>query len=133
MHVVFDSLGFESWDESYSVLSTIETSILIGYGGNLQTLNNDVPTRSVVFPIVKLFARNAAIGCKKSTNFYYITRDDKTFEPDVKDLFKLCEEQKVSVRIKKVIDGLDGVQGAHSHWTRLTGMGSVVVKVARVR
>jgi synaptic vesicle membrane protein VAT-1 len=34
-HVVFDPLGFESWDESYSILCGMEKSLLIGYGGNL--------------------------------------------------------------------------------------------------
>lgn len=35
-HVVFDPLGFESWDESYSITSPSD-GLLVGYGGNSGT------------------------------------------------------------------------------------------------
>jgi NADPH:quinone reductase-like Zn-dependent oxidoreductase len=37
MDAVFDPLGFESWDESYSILR--EGGVLVGYGLNLPALS----------------------------------------------------------------------------------------------
>lgn len=42
---VFDPLGFESFDESYSILSH-NNACLVGYGGNLTTLQNQ-PARNI--------------------------------------------------------------------------------------
>ena len=129
VHAVFDPLGFESWDESYSILSTAESSILFGYGGNLDALNPGGKPRSVVLPTMKLLSHNLKILCKRSTVFYYISRDNKSFEPDLKELFEMVREGKVEVRIKRVFE-LDEVPMAHREWTRLEGMGSVLVNLA---
>ncbi|KAK1485506.1 hypothetical protein CTAM01_12456 [Colletotrichum tamarilloi] len=102
---VFDPLGFESWDESFSVLSP--TGILVGYGGNLRSLNDDSEHGSVVLPTMKLMARGMVPFCGKRTKFYYITRDDATFEPNLKALLELAAEGKITVPIKKVIGSSD--------------------------
>lgn len=123
---VFDALGFESWDESFSILST--KGVLLGYGGNLAALNDDDDdARSIVWPTLKLLGRNM-VSCAKSTKFYYIDRSQKTFKPDLQALFRLVQDAKIKVLIKRVF-ALDEVPDAHRDWTRLTGMGSVVVKV----
>lgn len=64
--VVFDPLGFESWDESYSILSP--TGHLLGYGGNLATLTGQAE-RSVLWPTIKLLAKNISFSGKKTTFF----------------------------------------------------------------
>jgi NADPH:quinone reductase-like Zn-dependent oxidoreductase len=124
---VFDPLGFESWDRSYSILS-LDGSVLIGYGGNGATLNGE-DARSVIWPTTKLLAQNLKL-CKRRTKFYYIDKDQKTFEPELRALFDLVMTNKVKVNIKKVVPNLDAVPKVHEEWTRLEGMGSVVVKVA---
>ena len=133
VHAVFDPLGFESWDESYSILTSNESSVLYGYGGNLQTLNpstsGKTPTRGVLWPTLRLLAQNLKFWSWKSTTFYYISRDSASFETDLKELFEMVKQGKVDVRIKKTIE-LDDVPSTHVEWTRLEGMGSVVVKIA---
>ncbi|KXH53627.1 hypothetical protein CSIM01_07665 [Colletotrichum simmondsii] len=113
---VFDPLGFESWDESFSVLSP--TGILVGYGGNLRSLNDDSEHGSVILPTMKLMARGMVPFCGKRTKFYYITRDDATFEPNLKALFELVAEGKITVPIKKVWE-LEEIQDAHRQWASI--------------
>ncbi|GKT63093.1 zinc-binding dehydrogenase [Colletotrichum tofieldiae] len=127
---VFDPLGFESWDESFSILSP--TGILIGYGGNLRSLNDGDEDRSVVMPTVKLLARGMVPFCGKRTRFYYITRDDATFEPNLKSLFDLLAAGKITVPIKRVWE-LEDIQEAHRQWTSLPGMGSSLVRLSDVK
>ena len=127
--VVFDPLGFESWDESYSVLSS-HHGLLIGYGGNLASLN-DQPARGVLFPTLKLLSRNLMCPVvHKNTRFYYITRDDKTFNPDLQNLFGLLADGKIDVRIKTVWD-MEDVQEAHNSWGKPSSIGSMLMRVAR--
>ncbi|TKA71111.1 hypothetical protein B0A55_07864 [Friedmanniomyces simplex] len=127
--VVFDPLGFESWDESYSILSS-NHGLLIGYGGNLATLN-DQPARGVLFPTIKLLSRNLMCPVvHKNTKFFYITRDDKTFGPDLQALFGLLAGGNIDVRIKAVFD-MDDVQEAHRSWSKPLGIGSMLMKVSR--
>jgi NADPH:quinone reductase-like Zn-dependent oxidoreductase len=127
--VVFDALGFESWDESYSILSS--TGVLIGYGGNLDSLNGGKP-RSVIGPTLKLFGRQAlgSVWRGKTAKFYYITKDDSTFVPDVKALFALLGNGTIKVPIRNVTD-LEDIQEAHRGWGKAPGMGSMLIKVAQ--
>jgi NADPH:quinone reductase-like Zn-dependent oxidoreductase len=125
--VVFDALGFESWDESYSILSS--NGMLIGYGGNLGTLNGEKP-RSVIGPTMKLYARRAIPFSGKTTRFYYITRDSKDFVPDLLSLFELLQQGKIRVPIKDVTD-LEDIQQAHRNWGKAAGMGSMLVRVTQ--
>ena len=127
VHVVFDPLGFQSWDESYFILSP-DGGTMVGYGGNLQTLN-DQPSRSMLWPTLKLLSRNLLVWTRKKTKFYYISRDNKHFKSDVEALFSLVQEQKIQVRIKRIFS-LDDVPDVHREWTSLTGMGSVLINVA---
>ena len=126
--VVFDALGFESWDESYSILKP-QGGLLIGYGGNLGSLRREAP-RSVIYPTLKLLARNyLKFWSQKRTTFYWISRDQATFEPELKALFKMVQEGKISVSIKQVYD-LENIQEAHRSWGKGPGMGSNLIRVA---
>jgi len=129
--VVFDPLGFESWDESYSVLSS-NNSVLVGYGGNLATLT-DQPEKGVLFPTLKLLSRTLLCPIvHKKTKFYYITRDDKTFNPDLQVLFGLLGAGKIDVRIKAVFE-MEDIQEAHRSWGNTgsgSGIGSMLIRVA---
>lgn len=127
-HAVFDPLGFESWDESYSILSDSEPSVLVGYGGNLASLNGDKEARSPFPSIAKLLARNLQLFCKKSTVFFYIDRDQATFKPELRALFEMLAEGTIDVSIKHVWD-LEDIQNAHRSWGKSPGMGSMLVQV----
>ena len=124
---VFDALGFESYDESYSILR--RGGVLVGYGMNLPSLTG-TPPRPVFPAVMKLLAKNLAFWRGKKTVFYYITRDAKTFVPDLESLFDLLKTGKLSVPIKAVYP-LESIQDAHRAWAKGSGMGSVVIKVPR--
>ena len=123
----FDPLGFESWDESYSILSH-ENACLVGYGSNLATVG-DQPARGVLFPTIKLLSRNFMCPIvHKHTRFFYITRDDKTFVPELQELFKLLGDGKIDVGIKGLFD-LEDIQKAHNSWGSGQGFGSNLIRV----
>lgn len=103
--------------------------MLVGYGGNLGTLNDDGSGQSgsVVWPTVKLLSRNL-VPCKRDTKFYYIDRNQKTFVPDFQVLVEMLRKGEIDVRIKRVFS-LNEAPEAHREWTKLKGIGSVVVKI----
>lgn len=125
-HVVFDALGFESWDESWSILAR-EGGHLIGYGGNLKILNGQSRGSQPV-QVAKLLGRNLVPFCPQKTSFYYINRDQKTFEPELKELFRMLGAGEIQVPIKKVWD-LEEVPEAHRTWAQGGGFGSIVVRL----
>jgi synaptic vesicle membrane protein VAT-1 len=124
---VFDALGFESFDESYSILR--RGGVLVGYGLNLPNLTGTKP-RPVFPAVMKLLAKNLAFWSGKKTIFYYINRDSKTFVPDLEALFDLLKTSKISVPIKAVFP-LEDIQKAHRDWGKGSGMGSVVINVQK--
>jgi NADPH:quinone reductase-like Zn-dependent oxidoreductase len=127
-HAVFDALGFESFDESWSILAP-EGGHLVAYGANLNMLNGDEKTKSVVPSIGKLLARNLVPFCPHKSSFYYIARDSKYFESELQACFTLVQEGKITAPIKKVWD-LEDIQEAHRTWTQTKGVGSVLIKIA---
>ena len=128
VHVVFDPLGFESIDESYAALAEKERSLLVAYGGNLATLNGGEP-RSQIPMMASLYAKNLRPCSKKRTTFYYITRDQKNFKPDLETLLRMLKDGTIQVPIKEVIE-MEKVQEAHRTWGKAPGMGSNLVRVA---
>ncbi|KAH7116184.1 chaperonin 10-like protein [Dendryphion nanum] len=124
---VMDALGFESWDESWSILAS-DGGHLIGYGGNGTILEGKEP-RSQIPTVTKLLARGMNPFCPKSTTFFYIDKDQSTFAPELQKLFQMLLNGEIQVRIKKTYT-LDQVPEAHANWTKVKGIGSVIVKVA---
>jgi len=124
---VFDALGFESFDESYSILK--KGGIVVGYGTNLPGLTG-TPARPILPTVLKLFARNLAFWTGKRTTFFGVLRSSKYFATDLETLFAWLKEGKISVPIKARF-GLDEIQQAHREYAASAGMGSIVIKVAR--
>jgi NADPH:quinone reductase-like Zn-dependent oxidoreductase len=122
---VFDPLGFESFDESYSVLR--KGGILVGYGVNLPAWTK-TPQRPVIPTVLKLFAKNLLIGSGKRTTFFGVTRTSKNFNPDLALLFDWLKEGKISVPIKSTFS-LDQIREAHREYASSERMGSIVIEV----
>lgn len=127
-HVVFDPLGFESWDESWKILAP-DSGHLIGYGGNIDVLNGKKP-RSQMPQIAKLLAKGLVPFCPKKTSFFYIDKDQKTFAPELMILFGMLANGEVTVPIRKEW-ALEDYPEAHQKWQQGAGVGAVVVKVAQ--
>lgn len=128
VQAVFDPLGFESWEESYSILSSAGGA-LIGYGGNLASLTGKDTEKGVLVPTLKLLSHNLKIWSKKRTVFHYITRDDKDFTSNLTEMFHMVKDGKITVPIKKVFP-LEQVKDAHEYWGHGAGMGSMLIKVS---
>jgi NADPH:quinone reductase-like Zn-dependent oxidoreductase len=127
-HVVYDALGFESWDESWVILSK-KGGHLVGFGGNAPMLNGGKP-RSQPVQIAKLLAKGLVPFCPYKTSFYYIDRDQRTFVPELTRLLELLKKGEIKVPIRKVWT-LEEVPEAHRQWAKGPGVGAVVVKVAQ--
>lgn len=125
--VVFDPLGFESWDESWDILAP-QNGHLIGYGGNSDMLNGKKP-RSQFPQMAKLIAKGLVPFCPKKTTFFYIDKDQKTFEPELRKLFDMLANGEIDPLIRKMWT-LDQVPEAHRMWNKDPGVGAIVVKVA---
>jgi NADPH:quinone reductase-like Zn-dependent oxidoreductase len=126
-HVVYDALGFQSWDESWDILSS-DGGHLVGYGGNLNSLNGEKPRGNNV-QIAKLLAKGMVPFCPYHTSFFYISRDQKTYRPELEMLFGMLAKGEIKVPIRKVWT-LEEVPEAHRVWAKGPGVGAVVIKVA---
>lgn len=124
-HAVFDALGFESFDESYDILTP--DGILIAFGTNGDSLAGDAP-RDPSESVAKLFARNGQSG--KRTTFYGLAKENPTYVANLKTLIEMLKNGDFKVPIRKVWE-LDEIREAHRAWSRGTGIGSVVVKIAK--
>jgi NADPH:quinone reductase-like Zn-dependent oxidoreductase len=129
VHAVFDALGFESFDESYSILTTKERSIVVAYGNNLGSLT-DGKVRSPWIPMIKLLFKALYFWTNKTTSFFAITRDQSTFEPELRKLLEMTKEGIISPPIKAVWE-FDDIKEAHEAWGKGAGMGSPVIRIAR--
>ncbi|KAH6898178.1 chaperonin 10-like protein [Thelonectria olida] len=128
-HVIYDPIGFESWDESWDTLITDEPSRLVGFGGNMNIIQGDTGKTRSQFPAqMKLLAKNGCLFTKRSTSFYYIDRDRDTFMPDLQALMQLLVSGKIEVPIKKVWD-MENIREPHENWGKIPGMGSCLVRV----
>ncbi len=123
---VFDPLGYESFDESYSILR--RGGLLVGYGQNLPALTH-TPQRSAFPMIVKLFARNLAFWSGKRTTFFGLLRGSEGFNSDLALLFRWLGEGRIQVPIKAVFR-LDEIQEAHRTYAKNASIGSIVLNVA---
>jgi synaptic vesicle membrane protein VAT-1 len=123
----FDPLGYQSFDESYSILR--RGGILIGYGMNLPGLSKG-PRGSILPVMLKLFSRNLAVWTGKRTTFFGLTRTSKSYMPDLKQLLEWLKAKKISVPIKAVFK-LDDIKAAHREYAASTGVGSIIIEVNR--
>jgi synaptic vesicle membrane protein VAT-1 len=123
---IFDPLGFESFDESYSVLR--RGGILVGYGMNLPAWTK-TPERPVIPAVLQLFAKNLLFWSGKRTTFFGVTRSSKNFIPDLELLFAWLKAGKISVPIRSTFT-LDEIQQAHREYASSERMGSIVIEVA---
>jgi synaptic vesicle membrane protein VAT-1 len=71
---VFDPLGYESFDESYSILD--KGGILVGYGFNLPAWTN-TPARPIIPEFLRLFSKNLFFWSGRRTTFFGVTRGSK--------------------------------------------------------
>jgi NADPH:quinone reductase-like Zn-dependent oxidoreductase len=130
-HVVYDPLGFESWDESWDVLIRNEPSTLVGFGGNLNVVNAGTGKPRSQFPaMMRLLAKNGCLWTRRSTTFYYIDRDRATFMPDLEIIMGMLAEGKFEVPIKAIWD-MENIREPHEQWTSVPGMGSCLIRVAK--
>jgi synaptic vesicle membrane protein VAT-1 len=122
---VFDPLGFESFDESYSILK--RGGALVGYGMNLPAWTN-TPERSVIPSVLKLFSKNLFFGSGKRTTFFGVSRSSKHFASDLVQLFAWLKDGRISVPIKNTFS-LDEIRKAHREYASSERMGSIVIEV----
>jgi synaptic vesicle membrane protein VAT-1 len=125
MDAVFDPLGFESFDESYSILK--RGGVLVGYGMNLPAWTK-TPERSVIPSALKLFSKNLLFWSGKRTTFYGVNRGSKHFASDLEQLFAWLKDGRISVPIKNTFS-LDEIQKAHREYASSERMGSIVIEV----
>ena len=122
---VFDPLGYESFDESYSILNN--GGILVGYGVNLPALTKTAK-RSAGPMMLKLFSRKLLFWSGKRTTFFSLTRKSKNFAPDLERLFEWLKNGKISVPIKAIF-GLDEIRQAHREYASSPRLGSIVIRI----
>ena len=122
---VFDPLGYESFDESYSILN--KGGILVGYGVNLPALTKTAK-RPAGPMMLKLFSRKLLFWSGKRTTFFSLTRKSKNFTPDLERLFEWLKNGKISVPIKAIF-ALDEIQQAHREYASSPRMGSIVIRI----
>jgi synaptic vesicle membrane protein VAT-1 len=122
---VFDPIGYESFDESYSILR--KGGVLVGYGMNLPAWTK-TPARPVIPSVLKLFSRNLLFWSGKRTTFFGVRRGSKHFASDLQQLFAWLKEGRISVPIKATFR-LDEIQQAHREYASSKGMGSIIIEV----
>ncbi len=122
---VFDPLGYESFDESYSILR--RGGILVAYGMNLPGLSTG--GRGPALPVMlKLVARNLFFWRGKRTTFFGLSRKSKHYSPDLQLLFSWLKGKKFTVPIKGTFKLAD-IQAAHRAYAKSDGMGSIIIEV----
>ena len=122
---VFDPLGYESFDESYSILR--KGGMLVGYGMNLPAFRK-APRPAALPVILKLFARNLQFWSGKRTTFFGLNRRSKGFMPDLQLLFRWLAEGKLQVPIKAVFP-MAQIQAAHREYASSAGVGSIILAI----
>lgn len=124
-HAIFDPLGFESFDESYSTLTP--GGILVAYGNNMDSLAGEA-ARDPTEAVMKLMARNSDSPTGKRTTFFGLTRDSPTYASDIMALMEMMQKGTIKVPIK-IIWPMNDIQAAHREWGSGCGIGSLLIKV----
>ncbi|KAI0205154.1 protein indc11 [Astrocystis sublimbata] len=126
-HAVFDALGFESFDESYSILTA--DGILVAFGNNKNALEN-TSIRSEGKHVAALFARNRPDGTGKRTTFYGLDRDSPSYVENSLALMRMIEQGTIKIPIRQVWD-MEDIHSAHRSWGSGSGIGSLLIRVAK--
>jgi synaptic vesicle membrane protein VAT-1 len=123
----FDPLGFQSYDESFSVLK--DGGILVGYGANQNSLSGS--EQASPYPsMAKLIVRGMLPFASKRTWFYYIEPGTKEFQESLATIMDMLKDGKIKVTIKAVWDlTTEGLREAHQSWGKVEGMGSLLIRV----
>jgi NADPH:quinone reductase-like Zn-dependent oxidoreductase len=122
---VFDPLGYESFDQSYSILR--RGGILVAYGMNLPGLSMGV--RGPALPVMlKLFARNLLFWKGRRTTFFGLSRKSKHYTPDLQLLLNWLKGKKFTIPIKGTFKLAD-IRAAHQAYAKSDGMGSIIIEV----
>lgn len=124
-HAVFDPLGFESFEESYSILTA--DGILVAYGNNMDSLAGEKP-RDPTEAIMNMMSWNSNTPTGRKTTFFGLSRDSPTYASDISALMEMMTKGKFQVPIKKIW-AMDDVKTAHRQWGGGHGIGSVLIKV----
>ena len=122
---VFDPLGYESFDQSFSILR--KGGILVAYGMNLPAVTRS-PRRPALPVILKLLARNLLFWTGKRTTFYGLTRTSRHYKPDLEQLFALLQSGRIDIPIKATFK-LDEIQQAHREYASSAGTGSIILEI----
>lgn len=123
---VFDPLGYDSFDRSWSILR--RRGLLIGYGMNNQGFQG--AKGGLILPILRHYARNLAFWQGKRATFYAISRTSGTFKPDLEALLQKVVKGEYKPLIKQIFP-FDSIQDAHRAWVNHAGLGSIVVQVRK--
>jgi NADPH:quinone reductase-like Zn-dependent oxidoreductase len=91
-HVVFDPLGYESFDESYDILTP--DGILVAYANNKDSRERKGAPRCAEAAVLEMSEKNDPNG--RRTTFFGLTRDEATYATDVKALMELLHQSKTS-------------------------------------
>jgi NADPH:quinone reductase-like Zn-dependent oxidoreductase len=122
---VFDPLGYESFDASYSILRRGGT--LVGYGMNLPGFSKRA-RRPALPVILKLYARNLLFWRGKRATFFGLSRTSRHYKPDLQLLFNWLKGDKLSIPIKGTFKLAD-IQAAHRTYAQSDAMGSIIIEV----
>jgi NADPH:quinone reductase-like Zn-dependent oxidoreductase len=123
---VLDPLGYESFDESYSILR--KGGVLVGYGMNLPAWTK-TPERPMIPSVLKLFSKNLLFWSGKRTTFFGVSRGSKNFASDLEQLFEWLRNEKISIPIKATFK-LDEIQSAHREYASGSGTRSIIIEVS---
>ncbi|KAJ5972067.1 uncharacterized protein N7479_001985 [Penicillium vulpinum] len=124
-NAVFDPLGFESFEESYSILTA--DGIVVAYGNNMDSLAGKKP-RDPTEAIMNMMSWNSDSSTGRKTTFFGLTRDSPTYASNISALMEMMMKGKFQVPIKKIW-AMEDVQTAHRQWGGGHGIGSVLIKV----
>jgi synaptic vesicle membrane protein VAT-1 len=122
---VFDPLGFQSFDESYSILKS--SGILVAYGMNLGSFTGSSP-RHFLLEYFRVLAMNLRFWVGKRAAFFGVNRTSKNYSNDLATLLQMLESNKINVPIKATYNFAD-IQQAHAAWGQGAGMGTMILEI----
>ncbi|KAJ5080803.1 hypothetical protein N7456_013513 [Penicillium angulare] len=124
-HAVLDPLGFESFEERYSILTS--DGIIVAYGNNMDSLAGP-RLRDPTTAIMKMLSWNSDSPSGKKTTFFGRDRDSPNYANDVSALMNMMAEGRFQVSIKKVW-AMGDVEATYRQWGGGHGIGSVLIKI----